>query len=135
MPDRSWVTVALLVVVAVLMAALLVVRQSPSAHAQASEGQAGRVIAIAAPYGEESLLYVIDTSREVVLVYGFHQPGQAAGNDLRNGVFEFLAGRLYQWDLMLAGKREYSMKGVNSLRGLRVHGPYSSEAEYQKLTK
>jgi hypothetical protein len=135
MKGRSWTTLALLATNAVLLALLLIVRQPPAAWAQASEGRTDKVIAIAAPFRDESLLYVIDTSREVILVYGFHSPGTGTRGDVRTGAFEFLAGRLYQWDLLLATKREYSIKGVRTLRGLRVHGPGSSEEECKSLGK
>jgi hypothetical protein len=91
------------------------------------------VIAIAAPFGNESLLYVVDTAREVILVYGFHHPGQTTHREMRNGAFEFLAGRLYQWDALLASKREYSIRGVRTLGGLRPLGAGSSEEECRRL--
>mgnify|MGYP005867451397 CR=1 FL=1 len=69
MAKRAWLTAALLALVVVLLAALAALRL-PAAHGQVSEGQAGKVIAIASSMSEASnLLYVIDTSREVILVY------------------------------------------------------------------
>jgi len=133
MTHRPWLTVVLLAVIAVLLGLLVVVHSSSSALAQASEGQANKVIAIAAPFGNESLLYVIDTSREVILVYGFHHPGTTTSRNLRNGAFEFVAGRLYQWDSLLTSKHgEYSIRGVRTLGGLRPQGPGSSEEEYKR---
>jgi len=123
---------ALLGVIAVLLCLLLVLRHSPPAEAQVSEGRAANIIAVASSFGGESLLYLVDTTREVILVYGFHQPGHHAVRDVRTGVFEFLAGRLYRWDALLASKREYSMRGVRTLRGLRVHGAGGSEEEYKR---
>jgi len=135
MPDRPWVTVALLAVIAVLLALLLVVRVAPPAQAQVSEGRADHVIAVASDYGDASLLYVIDTSREVILLYGLQNPGQQHIRDVRTAAFEFLAGRLYQWDILLSTKREYSVRGIRTLQGLRVFGPGSSEEEYHRLEK
>jgi len=132
MASRSWVTVVLLALNAMLLALLLVVRGARPARAQASEGQTDRVIAIAAPYGEQSLLYVVDTSREVILVYGFHSPGGTNRRDLRVAGFEFLAGRTYRWDVLLCSKVEYSQKGLGTLRGLRVT---DSETQYKRLGK
>ena len=138
MQGRSWPTLVLLAAIGACGVTLLLVCRAPSAQAQASEGTDGRVIAIATPLGRESLLYLIDTSREVVLVYGYHYPGSGAvSRDLRTGAFEFLAGRLYHWDALLSSRREYSIKGVqgiHKLQGLRPAGPQnSSEAEYNRL--
>lgn len=133
MAKRAWLTAALLALVVVLLAALAALRL-PAAHGQVSEGQAGKVIAIASSMSEASnLLYVIDTSREVILVYGFYSSGPGKFGDLRTGSFEFLAGRLYRWDLLLSTKREYALRGVRSLSGLRPLGPGSSEEEYKRL--
>jgi len=130
MPTR--VTSALLAAVVVLLAALLIAGVPGRARAQVSEGQAGTMIALAAPCGDGTLLYLIDTSREVILVYGFHQPGPSRTAGLRTGAFEFLAGRLYRWDLLLCSKREYALRGVRTLSGLRATGPGSSEEEYKR---
>jgi hypothetical protein len=110
--------------VAACTALIVTIQSAAPAQAQVSEGSAPGIIAIAAKVQDDSLLYLVDTQREVVLVYGFHLPGQrtmSAG--VRTGVFEFLAGRLYRWDALLASKREYSIRGIDSLRGLRVWGP------------
>lgn len=135
MVKRSWPTLALLAVIAVLLGMLVAVQHSPSAHAQVSEGRAGDIIAVAAPIQDESLLYLIDTNREVVLVYSFHFPGSSPRRrSVRSGAFEFLAGRLYRWDAMLASRREYSLKGIGELEGLRPNGgPGSSEFEYKRV--
>lgn len=135
MQNRSWLSVALLAAVAVLAALLLVIGRSPAAQAQASEGQSRNIIAVAAPIGDESLLYVLDTNREVILVYAFHYPGIGVRNrDVRSGAFEFVAGRLYRWDATLSAEREYSLKGVRRLEGLRPNGGAgSSEFEYKQL--
>lgn len=137
MGNRSWPTAALLGVIALLLGVLIVLERSPAAEAQASEGRAGNIIAVATPIGDESLLYLVDTTREVILVYSFHHPGSIArSRDVRTGAFEFLAGRLYRWDAMLASKRQYSLKGVRQLQGLRPNGgPGSSEAEYKVLER
>ena len=135
MQSRSWPTLALAVMIAILVAVLLVLQRTPSAEAQVSEGRTDKIIAIAAPIGDESLLYLIDTSREVILVYSFHYPGGGArSRDVRTGAFEFLAGRLYRWDAMLSSRREYSLKGVRSLHGMRPDGgPGSSEHAYKQV--
>lgn|GEM_PF-2050296 len=132
MTGRAWVTVALLCVNGALLALLGVGWLSAPAQAQVSEGRAEHVIAIATSHGEGSVLYLIDTSREVILVYGLHEPGPAKSRDLRSAAFEFLAGRLYRWDLLLASKREYALRGLRSLSGLRALGPGSSEEEYKR---
>ena len=134
MQNRSWPTVGLLAAIAVLLGLVLVLQRPPAAQAQVSEGSTGKIIAVAAPIGDESLLYLIDTSREVILVYAFHYPGISVRNrDVRSGAFEFLAGRLYRWDAMLSLKREYSLKGIRTLQGLRPNGgPGSSEFEYKQ---
>jgi len=135
MRSQSWLTVALLGVIAVLLALLVLVQRAPSAEAQTSEGRSESIIAVATHIGDESLLYLIDTNREVVLVYAFHFPGSTLrSRDIRSGAFEFLAGRLYRWDAMLSSKREYSLKGVRTLQGLRPNGgPGSSEQEYKQV--
>ena len=132
MRTRVWLTAALFAVVLALLASLALLQRGAAAQATVSEGQAGKVIAVAVAHANGSLLYLIDTAREVVLVYGFSSPGAATAREVRNGAFEFLAGRLYRWDLLLAEKREYSIKGVNTLKGLRVHGNGSSEEEYKR---
>ena len=68
MGNRSWPTAALLGVIALLLGVLIVLERSPAAEAQASEGRAGNIIAVATPIGDESLLYLVDTTREVILV-------------------------------------------------------------------
>ena len=134
MRNQSWPTAALLGVIALLLGLLIVLQRSPAAEAQASEGRSGSIIAVATPIGDESLLYLVDTSREVVLVYAFHHPGSLGrSRDIRTGSFEFLAGRLYRWDAMLASKRQYALKGVRQLQGLRPNGGAgSSEFEYKQ---
>ena len=131
-PRQAWVTSGLLATIAVLLTLLLVIRQAPSAVGQVSEGQTEKVIALAATYPGGNLLYVIDTTREVILVYGFSNPGPGKMADVRTGAFEFLAGRLYRWDLLLASKHEYALRGVRTLGGLRPTGPGSSEEEYKR---
>ena len=137
MQHRVWVTMGLLAGISLLLVFMLALELVPMAQAQVSEGRVGGVIAIAAPIGQESLLYLIDTSREVILVYGYHYPGGGTTRrDVRSGAFEFLAGRLYRWDAMLASRREYSLKGVRTLRGLRPNGGEgSSEHEYKQLER
>lgn len=129
---QAWVTSGLLVTIVVLLALLLVARQVPSAAGQVSEGQTEKVIALTTTYADGNLLYVIDTTREVILVYGFHNPGPGKMADVRTGAFEFLAGRLYRWDLLLASKHEYALRGVRTLGGLRPTGAGSSEEEYKR---
>ncbi|MFW6108664.1 MAG: hypothetical protein ACOC8D_02505 [bacterium] len=135
MARRTWPTVALLAAIAVLLGLLVLVQHAPSAQAQVSEGRTGDVIAVAAPIQDESLLYLIDTNREVILVYSFHFPGSALRRrGVRTGAFEFVAGRLYRWDAMLVSRREYSLKGIGELEGLRPQGgPGSSEFEYKRV--
>ncbi len=133
MARRAWVTGGLAALIAVFLT-LLAALGLPAAQGQMSEGQAAKVIAIASTLNDaNSLLYVIDTSREVVLVYGFFNTGPGKFGDLRTGSFEFLAGRLYRWDLLLASKREYALRGVRGLGGLRALGPGSTEEEYKRL--
>lgn len=134
MRAKIWLTAGLLGLVLALLASLLCVQQRATAQATVSEGQADKLIAISASHADGNLLYLIDTTREVILVYGFSSPGTATSRELRNGVFEFLAGRLYRWDLLLAAKREYSSKGMAAVRGrgLRVRGEGSSEEEYKR---
>ncbi|MBM4033975.1 MAG: hypothetical protein FJ291_19660 [Planctomycetes bacterium] len=132
MSRQGWLTGILLVAVAVLAALLIVASRSPAAQGQVSEGQTDKVIAIAATQADGTLLYIIDTTREVILVYGFHSPGPARTGDMRTGAFEFLAGRPYRWDLLLSSKREYALRGVRTLTGLRPIGPGSSEEEYKR---
>ncbi len=137
METRSWPTGVLLVVIAVLTTLLVVGQRPRSAEAQASEGRTEKLIVVAASFGDESLLYLVDTSREVILVYAFHYPGTTfRSRDVRSGAFEFLAGRLYRWDAMLCAKREYSLKGLRGLHGLRPNGgPGSSEHEYKQAER
>lgn len=133
MTRRALVTGGLMGLIGLLVA-LLVVLGLPAAQAQVSEGQTGKVIAIASTISDaSSLLYVIDTTREVILVYGYYNPGPGKLGDLRAGSFEFLAGRLYRWDLLLSTKREYAHRGFRSSGGLRALGPGSSEEEYKRL--
>lgn len=129
---HAWVTGALVAVIAVLLALLLGVRHVPTAQGEVSEGQADKVIAIASTQPSGTVLYLIDTNREVILVYGLHNPGPGKVMDLRTCAFEFLAGRPYRWDLLLASKREYALRGVRSLSGLRALGAGSSEEEYKR---
>jgi len=132
MRAKIWLTAGLLGLVLALLASLLCVQQRATAEATVSEGQTDKVIAISASHADGNLLYLIDTTREVILLYGFSSPGTATSRELRNGAFEFLAGRLYRWDLLLAAKREYAIRGVRTLKGLRPQGPGSSEEEYKR---
>jgi hypothetical protein len=135
MQTRSLVTIALLLVIVLLLGLLVGLRQAPAAQAQATEGRAGDVIALTATVNNNSILYLVDVSREVILVYGYQDTGLTANRDFRNGAFEFLAGRLYRWDALLATKREYAIRGVRTLRGLRPLGPGSSEEEFKQIGK
>jgi hypothetical protein len=132
-PIRSWLTVALLCLVALLLGVLVAPLATSAAPASSSEGQAAGVIAVTSAVDLDSLLYLVDTNREVVLVYGYHVPAPRIGSGgARSGEFEFLAGRLYRWDALLAAKREYSMKGIKSLQGLRVDGPDGARSLVEK---
>jgi hypothetical protein len=128
----SWVTVVLLCLVAALTGALLVPRVGAPAQAESSEGKAAGLIAVTSQTEGDSLLYLVDTEREVILVYGFSVPSPRLGGSVRTGGLEFLAGRLYRWDALLATKREYSIKGLESLRGLRVFGPDGAQGQVEK---
>lgn len=133
MQHRSWPTVGLLCIIAMLLGILLVPRDVRLAHAESSEGRAEGTIALTSAVGRDSLLYIVDTDREVILVYGFHVPGsRTSAGGVRTGVFEFLAARLYRWDALLASKREYSMKGIKTLHGLRVDGPDGARTLVEK---
>jgi hypothetical protein len=131
MRAKIWLTAGLLGLVLALLASLLCVQQRATAQATVSEGQTDKLIAIAASHADGNLLYLIDTTREVILVYGFSSPGTVTSRELRNGSFQFLAGRLYRWDLLLASKREYSISGFQNRRGLPPQGPGSSEEQYK----
>ncbi|NQT50897.1 hypothetical protein HQ576_02540 [bacterium] len=133
MQHPSWVTTILLCIIA-LLAGVVVAPYggAPAAEAQASEGRTEGIIAVSSTVDRGSLLYLVDTEREVILLYGFHSSGSRTGGTLRTGYFEFLAGRLYRWDALLATKREYSLKGVNSLQGLRVFGPDGAQGLVDK---
>lgn len=101
MQHRSWPTVGLLCIIAMLLGILLVPRDVPLAHAESSEGRAEGTIALTSAVGRDSLLYIVDTNREVILVYGFHVPGsRTSAGGVRTGVFEFLAARLYRWEAL-----------------------------------
>jgi hypothetical protein len=130
---RSWPTVILLCVIALLVGVLAAPLARSAAPAGSTEGQAAGLIAVTSAVETDSLLYLVDTNREVVLVYGYHvlAPRTSSGS-ARNGVFEFLAGRLYRWDALLAAKREYSIKGIKSLEGLRVDGPDGARSLVEK---
>ena len=135
MRNRSLVTIALLLLVAVLLGLLLGLHQAAPVQAGVSEGRSGDLIALTTEMHGNSILYLVDVSREVILVYGYQDFNPTAVRDLRSGSFEFLAGRLYRWDALLATKREYSIHNVRTLRGLRPFGPGSSEEEYKALGK
>lgn len=131
----SWLTLALAGVAAFSLGALLAERGAPAAHAQASEGKSEGLIALTSISAGESLLYLVDTRREVILVYAYHQPGRGTSGDVRSGAFEFLAGRLFRWDALLASKHEYSLKGIESLEGLRVLGKDSAKDLYERSNR
>ncbi|HUW34092.1 MAG TPA: hypothetical protein VM223_20995 [Planctomycetota bacterium] len=58
---------------------------------------AGGVIAVTGQYAQDnSVLYLIDTNREVVLCYACYPKGRA--NVFRDPIMDFLAGRSYVWD-------------------------------------
>jgi hypothetical protein len=136
MRNRPLLSVLLVAILALLLGLLLGLRQSTPAQAQVSEGRAGDIIAVASTVAGGSLLYLVDTNREVVLVYGYQDFGPTGTHwDLRNGAFEFLAGRLYRWDALLSTKREYSIKTGWTRRGLPAFGPRSSEEEYKRIEK
>ncbi len=64
-------------------------------------GEAGEWIMVASTLREgEGLIYVINTRREVLLVYAYHR-GRRARDDRRfTGHLEILAGRHMRWDVM-----------------------------------
>ena len=135
MRNRSLVTIVLLFLVALLLGLLAGLHQAAPVQAGVSEGRAADMIALTTEVHGNSLLYLVDVSREVILVYGFQDINQTATRDLRSGSFEFLAGRLYRWDALLSAKREYAIRGIRTLRGLRPIGPGSTEEEYKALGK
>ena len=133
MPIRSWLTVILLCLIALLLGVLAAPLATSATPASSSEGQAAGIIAVTSAAETDSLLYLVDTNREVILVYGYHVPAsRTSSGSVRTGVFEFLAGRLYRWDALLAAKREYSIKGIKSLEGLRVDGPDGARSLVEK---
>ncbi len=135
MANSRLVTFVLLFLVALLLGLLLGLRQGAPAQAGVSEGRAGDVTALTTELHGNSILYLVDATREVILVYGYNDLNQTPNRDLRTGSFEFLAGRLYRWDALLSTKREYAIHGVRTLHGLRPLGPGSSEEEYKALGK
>lgn len=135
MKNPTWTTIALLAVIAALFGLLLARGTAPVAHAESSEGRAGGIVALTSTLGGESLLYLVDTEREVILVYGYHTPGSRARDDLRSSVFEFLAGRLYRWDALLATRNEYSLKGLEALKDLRVLGKGGTKDLYERANR
>ena len=59
---------------------------------------ANGVIAVAGQYTQDqSVLYIIDTNREVVLTYACYPDGRGT-NPFARPVFDFLHGRTYTWD-------------------------------------
>ncbi len=71
-------------------------------------GEAGEWIMVASTIREgQGLIYVINTRREVLLVYAYHR-GRRARDDRRfTGHLEILAGRHMRWDVMYTQQRPF----------------------------
>jgi len=67
---------------------------------------AGGIIAVTGQYSQDnSVLYLIDTNREVILTYACYPKGRT--NVFRDPIMDFLAGRSYVWDASYVQKASF----------------------------
>jgi len=67
---------------------------------------AGGVFAVTGQYAQDnSVLYIIDTNREVILCYACYPKGRA--NVFKDPTMDFLSGRNYVWDASYVQKAGY----------------------------
>jgi len=60
---------------------------------------ANGVVAVTGQYANDaSVLYLIDTNREVILTYACYPEGRSTSSLFNKPVFDFLNGRSYTWD-------------------------------------
>jgi len=60
---------------------------------------ANGVIAVTGQYSNDaSVLYLIDTNREVILTYACYTRNRGTTNAFADPIFDFLNGRSYAWD-------------------------------------
>ena len=111
MKGVSWFTVVLVAVIAALVSALVATNfGGKAALAQGGGGAAaGDVIAVTSEFSPgRGLLYLVDTKKEVLLVYSFHRAGTGAGSgSLTTGELELLAGRHFKWDTLAVERSEF----------------------------
>jgi hypothetical protein len=60
----------------------------------------------------DSLIYVLNTEKETLLVYAFWRRTGARGSSRMLGDLEFLAGRHIKWDLLYSQKVPYPYKAL-----------------------
>lgn len=80
-----------------------VVAKDGAAQPRGVGASAGGVIAVTGQYDQNSsVLYLIDTEREVILTYGCYPKGNR--NAFQDPVFDFMHGRSYAWDAAFCQK-------------------------------
>jgi len=109
----SGVLVAVLIGLIVVLVGLIVLQESRYNIATAQDaGAAGvaanGVIAVTGLYSsDQSVLYVIDTNREILMTYACYTKTGGRTTMFRQPYLTFLNGRSYVWDATLTQRRGY----------------------------
>jgi hypothetical protein len=122
----------LLVIALVVVITSWVSSEHSPALAQGGGGSAsGHWILVASTIQTgESVLYMFNTEKEVLLVYAFYRrSGTTRGQSRYQGDLEFLAGRHCKWDVLYSQLTPYPYK----VRGRRVPSNVYTPAQLKKL--
>jgi len=116
MERKSFVLGAAVGVLVVVCFMVFLGQNSRESQAQGIAAASGNYVAITAPYGQrQSVLYLLDTKNETLLVYAFHPttPSMADSSPIVSGELSLLAGRLMRWDTLAISKklRYHARKG------------------------
>ncbi len=106
--------------------------------AQADTGGAARqwILVTSTIQNGESLLYMFNTDKEVLLVYAYYRrPGTGRGPSRYRGDLEFLAGRHCKWDALYSRVRPYPYPLEKEAPPKDLHLPAELKDAYGKVSE
>lgn len=108
------------------------------ARAQGGGGDASRkwIVVTSTIQTGESLLYMFNTEREVLLVYAYYRrSGPNRGTSRYRGDLEFLAGRHCKWDARYSQLRPYPDGITKQQPPKGTHTPAEMLKHFQKVSQ
>lgn len=122
----------LLIVVLIMVVTSWVATERTAARAQGGGGSASGkwVLVTSTIQTGESILYMFNAEKEVLLVYAYYRrSGNARGQARYSGDLEFLAGRHCRWDALYSQLAPYPY----AIKGRRVPSDLYTPAQVKRL--